>query len=265
LASGTSKSAAPDRERLLSVFRRYPADPRHLLRALLEEDADRAGKARCGDKTPGMERFVPTLARWYPEARFIGLVRDGRDVVRSLLKTPWATPNRLVLASQWSRSVRLMRRYAKVYPDRFYLFRYEELVHDPRTVLTELDAFAGLTFEERQLDHSVKPRPSPTLKESYHDNLGREVRVRRAHAWKTEATAGEIAELNLIMGPELRHLGYGETEVRGIPMGRRLSILGTAAAMNLARHPWIWPWTGPVRRLLKALRLLPKSAEERDA
>jgi len=265
LASKTSQSAPPDRDRLLAVYRRYPADSAHLLRAVLEEDAEGAGKTRCGDKTPGMERLVPTLVRWYPDARFIGMVRDGRDVVRSLMKTPWATPNRAVLASHWSHSTRLLRRYAGRYPDRFRVVRYEDLLDDPRKVLIELDGFAGLAFEESQLDSSIAPRAFPTLDKKFHGNLGADVRASRGQAWKTEATPEEIADLNLIMGPELRMFGYGETEVRGVSVRRRLSSRAVKFSMNAARHPWVWPLTGPIRRVLKTLHLLPKSREERDS
>ena len=140
-----------------------------------------------------------------------------------------------------------------------------DLLDDPRQVLNQLDRFAGLEFEEGQLDSLMLPRAFPTLDENFHDNLALDVRTNRKQAWKDEATTEEIAELNAVMGPELRAFGYGETEVRGLSVWRQLSVRGNKLLMNAARHPWIWPMTGPARRLLKLLGLLVESRQERDS
>ena len=54
---------------------------RHLLHA--------SGKQRLGDKTPHYFAIVPELATLYPEAKFIHLVRDGRDVAISWIDAGW--------------------------------------------------------------------------------------------------------------------------------------------------------------------------------
>src|SRR6185295_5028100 len=46
------------------------------------------GKARWADKTPNNVRALPKLLTWYPNGRFIHLIRDGRDVACSLRKHP---------------------------------------------------------------------------------------------------------------------------------------------------------------------------------
>ena len=54
---------------------------RHLL--------DASGKQRLGDKTPHYFGIVPELATLYPGAKFIHLVRDGRDVAISWIDAGW--------------------------------------------------------------------------------------------------------------------------------------------------------------------------------
>src|SRR5204863_448593 len=56
------------------------------------------GKTRDGDKTPPFLMPLPLLAREFPEARFVHLVRDGRDVVLSLREQRFAPS---ALAGAW--------------------------------------------------------------------------------------------------------------------------------------------------------------------
>ena len=51
------------------------------------------GKRLVGDKTPGYVRRIPTFHALWPEARFVHLIRDGRDVCMS--------------AVNWSRAYKL--------------------------------------------------------------------------------------------------------------------------------------------------------------
>src|SRR3712207_6135656 len=43
------------------------------------------GKRLVGDKTPRYVRSIPTLHELWPEARFVHIIRDGRDVCLSMM------------------------------------------------------------------------------------------------------------------------------------------------------------------------------------
>ncbi|HEX5914905.1 MAG TPA: sulfotransferase, partial [Rubrobacter sp.] len=58
----------------------------------------RQGKRLVGDKTPGYVRRIPTLHALWPEAKFVHIIRDGRDVCMS--------------AISWSRAYNLARRFS---------------------------------------------------------------------------------------------------------------------------------------------------------
>src|SRR6266545_1616703 len=51
--------------------------------------AEHQGKERWGDKTPIYVRHLPLLATLFGDARFVHLIRDGRDVTLSYLSVPW--------------------------------------------------------------------------------------------------------------------------------------------------------------------------------
>ncbi len=56
--------------------------------AVFETYANGRGKARWGDKTPLYMQYLPLLERLFPDARFVHLVRDGRDAALSFLAVP---------------------------------------------------------------------------------------------------------------------------------------------------------------------------------
>src|SRR5262245_32654294 len=67
--------------------------------ALYTEFAGMCGKQLGGEKTPDYVRHVTLLHRLFPQAKFIHIIRDGRDVMLSTLE--WAKedkgPGRLAL------------------------------------------------------------------------------------------------------------------------------------------------------------------------
>src|SRR5919108_2531245 len=75
-----------DAAELLERFRAIdPLTPGDAIRAFFELYAEREGKARWGDKTPGYVREMHRIESVLPEARFVHLIRDGRDVALSVL------------------------------------------------------------------------------------------------------------------------------------------------------------------------------------
>lgn len=135
------------------------------------------GKSRfCTKLTgPGRIHFLDSI---FPDALFVHIVRDGRAVVRSLMKRPFwrdtfratrpawenglseedsrdiaeagGTPQALA-AVQWRRVVRsIQEEGAALGSARFAELAYEEFVADPEAKLKELAAFCGLRPSDRQ-------------------------------------------------------------------------------------------------------------------
>ncbi|HEX6526211.1 MAG TPA: sulfotransferase [Streptosporangiaceae bacterium] len=125
------------------------------VRALFDEFARRSGKPLAGEKTPGYVRHLPVLNRLFPDARFVDIVRDGRDVALSALDWVTQKPDRFLgrlalwdeepvamCALWWRRQVAAGERgRSELGDDRCLVIRYEELAATPELVLRSVAAF----------------------------------------------------------------------------------------------------------------------------
>ena len=134
------------------------------------------GKPVSGEKTPDFCKQIPRLGALFPHAKFIHIVRDGRDTALSTLD--WANekkgPGKLGLwrddpvgtcalwwRGQVSRGSRDGRRLAD---GRYHEIRYEDLVSDPEGRLKAISRFLEIPYSEQMSQFFVgKTRKQPGL------------------------------------------------------------------------------------------------------
>jgi hypothetical protein len=123
---------------------------------------------RSVETTPHTLLHLETMARIYPQARFIHVVRDGRDVVASLLQREWMDPatgekvwccqSPEAGAEYWVHVVDAIRKQGARFPDRYLEIRYEDLVAHPVVVMRHVLAFLGERWEPSVVDEiQVEP------------------------------------------------------------------------------------------------------------
>src|SRR5262249_55446059 len=118
------------------------------------------GKPLAGDKTPDYARNLPTLHALWPEAKFIHLIRDRRDVCLSAVNwkrkaarlaslfTTWGEESVATAAAWWEWHVRLAREGGlPLGPERYCEVRYEALVERPAEECARLCAFLGVPYD----------------------------------------------------------------------------------------------------------------------
>jgi hypothetical protein len=81
------------------------------------------------------------ISEVYPDARIVHIVRDGRDVARSLVAQPWGPSTVREAAAEWRKSVLAGRR---AHGARYLEVRYEDLLADPRERIRDLYDWLGL-------------------------------------------------------------------------------------------------------------------------
>jgi hypothetical protein len=156
------------------------------------------------EKTPTTVWRLPVLAQMYPDAMYLHVVRDGRDVATSLAHT-WtggAEPSVdevEAAAREWVAAVGAVRQAAPVLP-RFRQVRYEDLLADPHRVVAELWSWIGLGVTEearaaaaQRIEQRVTPLPAS-------GEIG-------SGKWRSLAPSSRAA-VTIATADVLRELGY---------------------------------------------------------
>lgn len=190
-----------------------------VLRAFYSMYAEQKGKSRWGDKTPLYVMAMPTIAELLPEAHFIHMIRDGRDVALSV-RPLWFGPNSLEEAAVWwQRRIEAGRRAGAALS--YLEVRYESLVEDTRLQLERVCRFLGLEFREEMLSSHTragarlfeeKDLPQQGLTAERRREIHAHVRdrpdSRRVGRWRTEMTPEERRRFEDLAGDMLERLGY---------------------------------------------------------
>src|SRR5207249_7446416 len=109
-----SRWGVPQEDIKKEVLSPAPDDLADEVRRLFAMYARLSGKPLYGDKTPRYVLYLTQLAKLFPEARFVHIIRDGRDVTMSLLEKDWGANNAVEGALIWKRSVEAGRGAARI-------------------------------------------------------------------------------------------------------------------------------------------------------
>jgi hypothetical protein len=114
-----------------------------VLYALFAAVADVQGKSRVGNKWPDYWRHLDSLDSMFgARARYLFVLRDGRDVALSTMKLPWGEKTSYACARNWAQCVESVRRFEVARPDaRVLTVRYEDLLADPDAAFVQLSEF----------------------------------------------------------------------------------------------------------------------------
>jgi hypothetical protein len=167
------------------------------------------GTTRWGDKTPAYIGHVDRLAAIWPDARFVVLVRDGRDVALSVMGVPFGPNNAWAAARSWARAVQQGREAAARYPGRVLEIRYEDLVTNPEHEVVTTCNFLGLEYSPQMLAIEQTDRSKVVEDQaSWFTNVWAGITTAAVGKWRTELTPRQVEVFESVAGDELRALGY---------------------------------------------------------
>lgn len=144
----------------------------------------------------------------FPEARFVHLLRDPRDVARSSIQMGWAGHVYFGVDHWIDTQNDFAKLRRRVDPRRIVTLTYEALVRDPGPELARLCAFLGEEFDPAMLDYakrSTYSAPDASLLEQ----------------WRRKLSPREVALVEARVGDMLEKSGYAAS---GYPQVRPNAI-----------------------------------------
>jgi hypothetical protein len=176
------------------------------------------GKPLVGDKTPRYVQNMHLLHGLWPQARFLHLIRDGRDVCLSAVNwkeraealtqrfSTWSRHPVTTAAVWWKWRVRLGREAGEMLGPQLYTeLRYESLVARPAEECTRLCAFFGVPYDDAMLRfHEGRTRNDPNLsaKRSWKPITP------GLRDWRTQMAPADLERFEAAAGDLLNELGY---------------------------------------------------------
>lgn len=195
------------------------------MRAFYRLYAEAKSKPNWGDKTPEHGLILPHIAAVFPDAKFIHLVRDGRDAFLSL-KSTWFGQGAEITqhAQSWSRYVQRIDQFGHDCKN-FLRIRYEDLVQDPPAILGMLCTFLGLGYTNELLGYHLHAKDRLGELSKFRTSSGRQVSAQeriaahrltssppdpsRTFRWRREMSKSDACKYVAIASSQLLRLGYG--------------------------------------------------------
>jgi hypothetical protein len=176
---------------------------------------DRSGGLRWVEQTPLYTRYMLQLGAMFPGARFVHLVRDGRDVVQSMTNSgfesvDWSS-DFAKACKAWHDYLTEGLAYSEQLGERALTVRHEALIEEPRAVMGKILEHLELPFEEATLEFF---EGGERINSSFGDKKG------KRRSWQEDWSARQLAQFERACGPLLFQLGYEAGD--GAPRGSRL-------------------------------------------
>lgn len=163
------------------------------------------------------EFFLP-IARSFPDARFLIIIRDVRASVASGRrdKDPTTVPVALSFVRNWRKHVALAYHYKNLdlFRNRLHVLTYEHLVNDPEKSAQDLCHFLEVNFDPNMIDTSkfIAPEGGPWIPNSNFAVPQQGIYKTSIDQWTKNLSTDLIRLVEFVALPELKFLGYSITQ-----------------------------------------------------
>lgn len=179
-----------------------------VLEACYRAFARTRNKSLYGDKTPRYVEHIDLIHHLWPRARFVHLVRDGREIALSYADVPFGPKNVAKAARLWDRRVgRGMAAGRSLPQDQYLELRYERLLVDPEDCLNTLTEFLGIEFDPRMLEFNTLAS-GEVLDRARIYNPHLTEKIARTRSWAEQMPISQVEVFEVIAGETLSALGY---------------------------------------------------------
>lgn len=163
-----------------------------------------------GDQSPLHTFYLSYIDKIFPEAKYVHLLRDGRDVISSMVKRH-GNDYLYEAVHRWKTSIKKTDVFQKtVGSGRYIEVRYEDLVQDSEVTLKRISQFINIEYTPRMLDYWKLPTTMEHKYNLYHQNLGKPVFTSSIGKWQERLSQEQQDYVMKNISEELKHKGYLE-------------------------------------------------------
>ncbi|OYP33013.1 sulfotransferase family protein [Rhodopirellula sp. MGV] len=161
---------------------------RGLLDAIFVSFQHHLGMERYGDKSPEYTLDLAVLGELYPDAKYIHMVRDGRDVAVSLFKRYWGGKNIYTVSRRWKKEVDLVDQFVATLPaDRVLEVTYEGLLGSPEEQMDRLVDFLAIEDPDGSVREALRTQIPLKLNRGNFDKWRKQLSQKQRVAFETVA------------------------------------------------------------------------------
>jgi len=173
----------------------------------LESFLKRIDKKVFGLKDPKLTYCLDDLGMHFPDAKIIFIIRDGRAVANSYMKSKWGSAtNTYYGALRWKREVELQRAFIQKNLKMCRAVNYEDLVRNTEKELLGICSFIGQPYSENMKNYSEQPvyiKKNELNKHTFH-GIDESIMSK----WQTALTPYQISVFEAVAGETLLQNQY---------------------------------------------------------
>ncbi len=240
LASKYFKPTGVDIEEVTQRILRDCRNGGDFLRFVMEDMARRQNVERWADHTPDHVLYMQQIRSTIPEALFIHLVRDGRDVALSLDKTGFLDSylwdkrtGIMVCGIYWEWMVEAGVNLASELGENYLEVRFEDLIDKPNDTFARIGKFIDHDLDWEQIRKAgIGTVRNPNTSFSSGSNP--------VSRWKAVFSPSDLSKFESMVGPALQRLGYSlATPASDMPKSMKLRALRHYYRLYFSSRLWI--------------------------
>lgn len=167
-------------------------------------------KKRWGCKSTFMIYHVALIRRYYPGAKFLYMVRDGRDVAVSAKKSVFNRYSVYYVAGLWKKEQQIGIYWLNKLPKTdIFLVKYEDLLVNPEVTVKSVCVFLNEPYQDKMLNFfdTQEAQKSGRMSAAW-KNTSRPILKDNFGKFKTELKKSEVDLFEAIGGQELDYFSY---------------------------------------------------------
>ncbi len=188
---------------------------------ILQVYAESNGKQRWIEKTPDNIAFIPFLKTVFPKAKYIHIIRDGRDVAVSSYQArhQWGThincngkrlENTIInCLKRWNLWLSQFQQWIVEFDLDVHALKYEDFIANPRKTVEGVLSFIDEPWDDRVLNYLDFSHDLPSREMGTKDVISKEkFSSDSVGRWKIDFVLTDKLRYKFVAGKTLKQFGY---------------------------------------------------------